>query len=58
LNFVVFAWFGKTTLVSEWIADCGKPVAGCRWMKATTLRVGPDTFVARANNENRGVFYD
>jgi LuxR family transcriptional regulator, maltose regulon positive regulatory protein len=32
------AGFGKTTLVSEWIASCRKPVAGYRWMKGTTIR--------------------
>jgi LuxR family transcriptional regulator, maltose regulon positive regulatory protein len=30
------AGFGKTTLVSEWIAGCGRPVAWLSWMKGIT----------------------
>ena len=32
------AGFGKTTLVSEWIAGCERPVVrGYRWMKGITI---------------------
>ena len=27
------AGFGKTTLVSEWVAGCGDQPPGCRWMR-------------------------
>ena len=30
------AGFGKTTLVSEWIAGCGDRSPGCHWMKGIT----------------------
>ena len=34
------AGFGKTTLVSEWVADCDRRTKvrwpGCRWMKGIT----------------------
>ena len=30
------AGFGKTTLVSEWVAGCGQPALGYRWTKGTT----------------------
>jgi LuxR family maltose regulon positive regulatory protein len=36
------AGFGKTTLVSEWVAGCERPAPGCRWTKGITTRTLSD----------------